>query len=214
MNDSNIYGQRVIGDVAADAAGSQARQWKIGDAVWYATWHAHDAYIECPDCGGTGRLRVTFHDETTVSIGCANCSPGYNPPTGRIKVYRREARADRAVITGLTQKANEPTEYSFNVIGGYQYYAKSECLFDSEADAMVYATQMADEADQAERDRALRKEKDTRTWAWNASYYRRQIKKAHQRIELYTAKLAVASLKAKGEKASRSEPAQQAKTQE
>jgi len=56
---------------------------------------------------------------------------------------------------------------------------------------------MGADADRAEREKIATKEKDTRTWAWNASYHRRQIKDAKRQLEYHTAKLNVASLKAK-----------------
>jgi hypothetical protein len=64
-------------------------------------------------------------------------------------------------------------------------------------DCTVRSQAMCDEANAAERARVLNKEKDTRTWAWNASYHRREIADAKKRIEYHAAKLAVASLKSK-----------------
>ena len=44
-------------------------KYEIGQDVFFASFSSHASeYVTCPDCGGTARLRVTFHDETTVSI--------------------------------------------------------------------------------------------------------------------------------------------------
>ena len=75
-------------------------RYKIGQQVYHATWDTRPATVTCPDCGGTGRLRVTFHDDTQVSIACRNCAVGYDPPTGNVRIYERQARADLCTITG------------------------------------------------------------------------------------------------------------------
>jgi ribosomal protein S27E len=171
-------------------------RFEIGQEVWRASWDSTTAYVTCPDCGGTGRLRVTFHDETQVSIGCQNCAPGYDPPTGRVRVYERHARAFRSVVTGLEM---EGTRIRWRT--NDSYIVEDEDLFEDEAAALARATEKAAEADREERQRVLTKEKDTRTWAWNASYHRKQIKEAQRQIEYHTAKLNVAAIKAKQDKA-------------
>jgi len=165
---------------------------QIGEVVWLASWEAQPAYVVCPDCGGTGRLRVTFHDETQVSIECRNCSAGFDPPTGRVKVYDRVPRAVEAKITGAEidgDKVEWRTDQSYRV-------PEAE-IYSNKADALFAAREKARQADREERDRVNQKEKDTRTWAWNASYHRRCIKEAQRQLEYHTAKLAVAVLKAK-----------------
>ncbi len=80
-------------------------RFNIGDVVWIATWSATQDYVECPDCGGDGRLRVTFHDETTVSIECQACQIGFEPPSGRVRVYSRKPEAICGAITGFELRA-------------------------------------------------------------------------------------------------------------
>lgn len=167
-------------------------KFKVGDQVWRPTFDMQTAYVVCPDCGGTGRLRVIFHDETQVSIDCKNCSVGYEPPTGRIKVYERQARASLEFITGF-EVEGEKVEWRTSE----SYRVTDEKLFTSEEDCMVAARELAAQFDQEERQRILTKEKDTRSWAWNASYHRNQIKEAKRRIDYHTSKLAVAAIKAK-----------------
>lgn len=167
-------------------------KFQIGDDLWYPTWDAFDNYVTCPDCGGTGRLRVTFHDETQVSIDCRNCSSGYDEPSGRVRVYDRKAAVKYCVVSGL------------EIEGTTVRYRTSDSRVLDEADlfrdhdeAMAAAVLKAGEASHQERERIATKEKDTRTWAWNASYHRGKIKQAHKDIEYHTAKLAVAAIKAK-----------------
>ena len=174
-------------------------RFKIGDQVWLARFESARDGVSCPDCGGTGRLRVTFHDDTTVSIECRNCSVGYDPPTGKVVCYERHPAPEPITVTGLEMNALGAT---YRLGGGINHWrsAGEEDVFSSREEAMVRAEAMAKEATEAERAQIFRKERDTRTWAWNASYHRGVIKRAQRDIEYHTAKLNVAALKAKDDK--------------
>jgi hypothetical protein len=172
----------------------------IGDTVWLAKWDSEDATVPCPDCGGTGRLRVIFHDETVVSIWCQNCAVGYDPPTGVIRVHTRYPKAIQATIIGV-ERGPKGIEYKCEMIGGSGYYRHVEAdLFADKEAAELHAAHLVSEADAAERERVLTKEKDTRSWAWNASYHRKQIKDAERQIVYHSSRLSHASLKAKAER--------------
>jgi ribosomal protein S27E len=173
-------------------------KFDIGAEPWWARCRQEETSVECPDCGGTGRLRVTFHDETTVSIACQNCSRGYDPPTGRVRVHDRTPRAERVLIEGFEVKSDGSIEYRTSA----SYTVKEELLFDDYTGAMLRAEELAVALDREERERVATKERDTRSWAWNASYHRGEIKRCQKDIAYHEAKLAVASLKAKPAKPS------------
>jgi hypothetical protein len=167
-------------------------KYQVGQQVWRASWEGTETSIPCPDCGGTGRIRVTFHDETQVSIGCQYCARGYDPPTGRVRVHDRRPTAVLETITGAEIEGGK-TEWRTN----RTYRAPESDLFDNEAECLAAAAVKAAQHDREERDQINNKEKDTRTWAWNASYHRKCIKDAQKQIDYHSRKLAVASIKAK-----------------
>jgi len=172
-------------------------KYQIGQQVWRAGWtQVIENHITCPDCGGTGRIRVTFHDETQVSIDCQRCGPGYNPPRGYLIVHDRKPAAMSTTITGV--EIENSNAVIWKTADCYQ--VEEQNLFDNEADCLNRAKAMAEEADKEEQDRVYNKEKDTRTWAWNAQYHKREIKEAQKKIEYHTAKLNVAAIKAKASK--------------
>lgn len=176
-------------------------KYDVGQQVWWATFRAGEHWETCPDCGGTGRLRVTFHDEAQVSIECQNCALGYDPPTGLVKWYGRTPEVRQITITGFEFKDGKASYHSGIGGGSYHRIEESE-LFLSEEGAKVHADKLAAEHDAAERARILNKEKGTRSWAWNASYHRNCIKRAQKDIDYHTAKLNVAKVKAKEPEAS------------
>jgi len=171
-------------------------KYSVGQQVWWATCDTVQRFEACPDCGGTGRIRVTFHDETQVSIECANCSAGYNPPTGQIIWRGRLPEVRRITITGFEFTGGTASYHSS--IGPNSYYRIDEsAIFDTQEDAKVHADKLAAEHNAEEQRRVLAKEKDTRSWAFNASYHRRCIKDAEKKIAYHGSKLNVAALKAK-----------------
>ena len=171
-------------------------RYDIGQEAWRATFGMTETSIICPDCGGGGRLRVTFDDNTTVSIDCANCSRGYEPPRGRVIVHERKPQAEKVTISGFDVRADE-VEYRARAGSSSSWIIDDNQLFDTQEEAMQRAEVLAAEYDREERERISKKEKDTRTWAWNASYHRRAIKRAKTELAYHEGKLAVASLKAK-----------------
>ena len=172
-------------------------RFEIGQQIWVSRYDPiAPVYEVCPDCGGTGRLRVIFHDDTEVSIECRNCSAGYGKPTGRVIVYRNRVCAYLATITGVEMNGKE-TRWQIDWTSGGGRIIGDDEAFDNEVDALVYGHVRMEHYEQEQRERIRSKERDTRTWAWNASYHRKRIKEAQQQIEYHSAKLAVAAIKAK-----------------
>ena len=166
-------------------------KYNIGDTVWYARCNHTDERAICPDCGGTGRIRAIMHDETVVSVDCRECQRGYERPSGFITVYGYFPHVEMFVITGADIGLG-PMRYR-----SYNYSVEADSLFPTKAEAEVAALQMVEEVKQRQQEQLARKEKDTRTWAWNASYHRSCIRRAEKDIAYHTAKLNVAAIKAK-----------------
>ena len=172
-------------------------RFEVGQQIWIGEFSplAPD-YETCPDCGGTGRLRVTFHDDTQVSIDCRNCAAGYDPPTGRIVVYRNRATAKQATINGLEVHGAE-TRWHVDATAGSYRIVDDKDAFESEAEAAAWAQARSATYEAEQRAKIAQKEKDTHTWARNASYHRNNIRRAEKDIAYHTAKLKVAALRAK-----------------
>lgn len=168
------------------------RQYEIGQQIWEATWEATQAYVACPDCAGTARVRVMLPDDTIVSVECQGCCKGYEGSDGRIMVYDRQPLAQLVTITGV-EIENDKIEWRTD----RSYRVTEDHLFESEAHALVAAQAMAAAADREERERVNSKENPLKSWAWNAHYHRKCIRDAEKQISYHTARLAVAKVKAK-----------------
>ena len=173
-------------------------RFNIGDTVWVASYDTEVRTEECPDCGGTGRLRVTFHDETTVSIGCAHCSVGYENPTGRVRRLVGLPKTMAVVISGYRI---EDGEAWWKVGGPHVWHCyPDDDVFANKEVAEARAAIKAAEVEMQEKRKLELREKPSRTWAWNAFYHRNEIKRLEKELERHKAKLAVADLKKKEEK--------------
>lgn len=172
-------------------------RFEVGQTIWIGDFCPRSpTFVTCPDCGGTGRLRVTFHDETQVSIECRNCSQGYDPPTGEVVIYQGEAKARKAVVCGF-ENAYAKVRWHIDGHGGGYRIVDDEAAFATEEEAIAWAFLKSGEYEKEQRSKILSKEKDARTWAWNASYHRRCIRDAEKTIAYHRDKLSVAALKAK-----------------
>jgi hypothetical protein len=179
-------------------------RFRIGQQVWIANFQPMaPVLVTCPDCGGTGRLRVLFHDDTIVSIECRNCAAGYDPPTGMVTMHQRSVGVRKVIVTGVQMQGKE---IEWHLDGTDRAWTRMEdaCIFDNATDALAAAQEEQAKWEHDQDQRVLHKEKDTRTWAWNASYHRNCLKEAQRQIDYHTRKLSIASLKAKKDKAAAS----------
>lgn len=167
-------------------------KFKIGDALWRASFESTAAWVTCPDCGGRKHIRCLLHDDSMVLIDCRACARGYEPPSGQLQVFNRTPNAVRALITGVT------------IDGGGIEYRTADCFIVQEEDlfidpeaALAAAQVKADNASREELERIQKKEKDTRSWAWHVHYHRDCIRRAEKEIEYHTKKLGIARVKAK-----------------
>ena len=175
-------------------------RFNIGEVVYHASYDTSARSVECPHCLGTGRARIIFADETEVSIGCGNCALGYDLPSGKVTIWDAHAAVRARIISGFEQD-HEKTQWKLEDVKGYCWTANDEDIFSTREAAEARATVLAAEATKWNEAKVYKKEKDTRSWAWNASYHRKEIERAKEQIEYHEKKLRVACLKAKEQKA-------------
>ena len=170
---------------------------KIGDNVWRAFAGRTEEYVTCPDCAGTGRIRLIMADETHVAIPCGNCASGYEPPTGRVVTYIFKAEVSHVVIGGIRQEIDGEIEYHCRAPSGGYWAMKEDEIFIKEANAIRRAQELQDKHNAEEAKRFKGKHDGARSWAWNASYRRKEKKKAEKDLAYHSAKLTMAALMSK-----------------
>lgn len=168
--------------------------YSMGQHVWWASCQSKQKWLTCPDCCGKKFLTVILGDDSQVTIDCAGCAAGYEPPRGVVFIYEYAAEVHYDEITGLEINEKE-TRYRFG-----SYMIDRENVFDSKELAEARAAQLMDEHNKEEAERFKRKDKDTRTWAWHVHYHRAEVKRAIHALDYHTAKLEAAKAHKKQDK--------------
>ena len=170
-------------------------KFKIGDKVWFAEVRSVQKSVRCPECFGLKYLTVILGDQSEVTIDCAGCAAGYDPPKGFVIYYSWEPNVKQLTIKGMDLRDDSVTYWFVEGYGteGLNVFANQEA-------AEIHALELAKEHEQQELEKIHRKEKNNRTWSWNAHYHRACIRSAEKDLVHHKAKLEVAKLKSKDEK--------------
>lgn len=177
---------------------------QVGDRVWVAEISSLDRWEPCPDCFGKKFLTVILGDDSRVTIDCAGCSSGYQPPRGLVKVYERKPEPRSRIISGMDIRGKDVT-YHVGSSSSYRTYSE-DVVFSTEGEALVRAQALAKEQEEDDLKRILQKEKDTRTWSWNATYHRRCLRDAKKQLAYHEEKLAAAKTHEKKKVITKQEP--------
>jgi len=170
--------------------------FQLGDYVYRAKLQTSKVEVKCPDCFGRRALRVILGDDSEVTIECAGCSLGYDPPRGYVQEDRTQPVVEQVQITKVEMETNNGIPVTY--YGGEGLYRTVEAdLFTNAETAQVRAYTLQLEQEQEKRNSMQRKDKTTRDWAWHVTYHRRCVKQAQKELEYHTAKLAVALQKRK-----------------
>lgn len=164
-------------------------KYNIGDKVWYAERKSVTKREVCPDCFGKLYLTVIKGDDSQVTIECAGCQSGYEHPKGYINYCSHENDVREVVIQGLDVRPYSEVEYKFNCTECSWRNAKESELFTTKEEAEIKAKELAEDWNKEQIANIHRKEKNNRTWSWNAYYHRKQIKEAERQIEYHSKKL-------------------------
>ncbi len=166
-------------------------KFKLGDTVFMASFDRTEKTIICPDCLGSARVKVTLGTEEEILIECGGCDPGgYRGSTGRIRQYDFAARIVKRTITGINLQ-DDDVEYRLNGEDGHCYIGSQNGdyrAFATEEEARVGGEELRAKHEAEENKRLLAKTKDHRTWSWNATYHRQQIKRLEQELQYHHSK--------------------------
>lgn len=177
-------------------------KYKVGNVVYRATYGKTETWITCPDCGGTKRVTVILHDGTEIKIECGGCNPGgYEGSRGIIRQYEWKPEAQKHTVTGFKVSSHDGVEYELDRRGGdvvsSYWTGNEETVFATEQEAIAASEALRVEHEAEENKHYLAKTKDHKSWAWNASYHRREIKELERRLEYHRGKSEICKAKSK-----------------
>lgn len=159
-------------------------KFQLGDTIFMARFDRTEKTIMCPDCLGSARVKVTLGTGEEIKIECGGCDPGgYECSTGRIRQYDYAVSVVKRVITGINLQEND-VEYRMDGIGHCFIGSQNGDyrVYGTEAEAIAGGEEMRIKHEAEENQRLLAKTKNHKTWAWNAAYHRREIKRLEQSL--------------------------------
>ncbi len=173
---------------------------QLGETAWLAKARQHCKTEQpCPDCAGRKFVEVGLGDGSWVTVDCENCKLGYEPPRGYVLVDSYKPDVDLVTVGKIESELVDGEQVSFYSGEGF-YRVQESDLFECKLDALERAQVLTDARVGDENARHLRKEKDSRTWSWNATYHRRCIRQAEKDLAYHKSKLAVSLPHVKVEK--------------
>lgn len=162
-------------------------KFKIGDVIWIAGASQRQVRVVCPECLGTGRLRVIMGDDTEHSIECVCCAEGYNGSPGSIVIWEFGSTTRCEVISGVEENLQEGvllTKYRYNCAS----IDENKC-FATREEAEYRSLELVAEHEEWELRRLGFKQRQDKKWAWNVSYHRREIRELEKKILYHESKL-------------------------
>jgi hypothetical protein len=164
-------------------------KFNIGDTIYFARAGQETIWITCPECLGSGRLRVIMGDESEVSIACECCSRSYEGSPGKMQTYAFHAAPEARIITGVEMQGSGDEQHVRYSCNGWSI--EEENIFATLEEAQTRAVVVADEHAFEEKKKLGYKEKQHKTWAWHVRYYRSMIRDAKEQIARAEAKMAM-----------------------
>ena len=172
--------------------------FQIGDRVFLASGSPEQVWVTCPDCLGEGRVKIILGG-VEHWIDCCCCERGLESP-GRIMTYQYDGSVTEIVIGGVEQSQTASglsISYRFNVTANSWNSVEADKVFANRQDAERRAHELSVYCNREADENLKRKFNAKKSWAWNASYHRREVERAKKDLEYHTKKLNVASVCAK-----------------
>lgn len=130
-------------------------KYKLGQTVYVAETMQLEGWVDCAECGGTGRWKVITAREEFV-VACCICKVGYEPARGRVPTKERVAKVTPLTIKHIHYVTSDVggvevtnTTYADWSSGGGPIYSESRC-FSTPEEAQVEAEKLCKQ--QAEAD--------------------------------------------------------------
>lgn len=171
---------------------SIAIPFALDTELWWTGNGYAETWVECPECAGTKAITMIQGNGTRVSIDCAACSMGYEPPRGVIKQVTHQHKPERYTPRRVKVDGDEIwySEASPFESGYTQVSAKS--LFASKDDCQTACDDLNHQRNLMERkrdvDNLLYKRKKM---AWSVHYWGRMLANKQRELETIKARLSV-----------------------
>lgn len=163
----------------------------LGVQVWRAVSEKDEKWEQCPECCGQKFLTLTLGNGAQHTVDCGNCSLGYDPPRGIVRVNDYSFHAEPFTPTRVTGVSGSEVTYTDAPEGANCYTTCcSTNMFATKEEAEVDAAKRNAERAAYLEEMALRNiSSKRRDLAWSVSYWRQEVKKLEADLERACARL-------------------------
>jgi len=165
------------------------RIYSVGDKIWYATFEFRCKLVVCPVCAGKLKVTLILGDDSRVILDCDFCSRGYDLPRGKIETSEHIPRAEQITIERVDITTNKDgsvlAEYSHSITECSRKTLYSDCIFDTEEEAMYKVKELQVQWMLSEAENSSRRVSQARLnnkYTWAAGYHIRQNKEHREKI--------------------------------
>ena len=115
----------------------------IGDKVWHASCKSTKERVTCPECFGKKYLTVILGDDSQVTIDCAGCASGYDPPRGYINYWKQYVDVSLVIIERVEINPDY-VEYGINRTDCSYRIVKATDVFLTKKEAEIRAQELTE----------------------------------------------------------------------
>jgi hypothetical protein len=171
--------------------------FSIGQQIWWVGNGYTEVLETCPECAGQKALTLIQGNGEQVSLACACCSCGYEPPSGVIKkiVYRH--KPEKFTPHRVSTNGNEITYSQADPSATAYSYVHVKDLFASEAECLVRCVELNEKRTKEQEECAIANlASKRRNMAWSVHYWGRLVRDLEDKLVRAKACLAVSKDKA------------------
>jgi len=173
------------------------RVLNVSDKIWLAQVCQERVKQTCPICFGKLAVTLILGDDSQVAVECDYCGKGFEGPRGYVTTHESKSDPVQIEITGREMRQGgieEVWTYQF----GECYIAKSDQLFETQAEAVVKCTALAAEHEEDKAARAEhRKQYGHKSFTWAAGYHLREIENHERQLAWHRKRVEVCKGKRK-----------------
>jgi len=168
------------------------KRFNVGDLVWVAHFNPNQPIrIPCGVCFGQKKVTLILGNGDHVELPCEYCANGFESPRGYEEEYHPVSESQQIRIDSIhiqCWKDKEVVEYHQGSSGCYYSYPEDK-VFGTKEEADIKSKELMEEW-LAERQRSSNyiKSEKKKSFAWNAGYHMREVKRLEKQIEIHKEK--------------------------
>jgi len=171
---------------------SIAIPFALDTEIWWTGYGYTETWVQCPECAGTKAITLIQGNGQSVSVDCAACSMGYEPPTGMIKQITYQHKPERYTPRRVRVDGDEIWYSESGAFeNGYQS-VEAKYLFASKEDCQTECDKLNHARNLVMKENAIHNLLDKRKkMAWSVHYWGRKLADTQKELETIRARLSV-----------------------